>query len=118
MSFLRERRAWLGGGISVLFLGLFFWRGDPPGAGRSLTGANYLWLPPALAVLFIGVWFRSLRWAYLMRPLGRLSAQSAFLLVIVVAMANNILPVRAGDVVRAYLAGERCRLTKAGALTT
>jgi len=118
MMLLRQKRAWLGIGVSILFLALFLWRADLPAAGRALVGANYLWLPPALVVLFLGVWFRSLRWAYLVRPLGPLSAPSAFLLVIIGNMVNNILPVRTGDLVRAYLVGERHRLSKAGALTT
>lgn len=41
---------------------------DPAALGAALAQANFAYLVPALAVYFLGVWLRSVRWSLLLRP--------------------------------------------------
>jgi uncharacterized protein (TIRG00374 family) len=98
---------WLGAGISALFL-LFALRnlhlGDVWAAVRT---ARYGWIVPGVAVYFFGVWARTWRWDYLLRPVKHISLRRLFPVVVIGYMGNNIFPVRAGEVIRAYLLRQR-----------
>jgi hypothetical protein len=86
--------------------------------GAALAGANYLWLVPALAVYFVGVWLRALRWQYLLRPIQRLPAALLFRTIIIGYTANDVLPFRLGEVVRAFVLGRKTGISSAATLTT
>ena len=51
----------------------------------------------------------------LLRPLGSYRSVRLFPLVIIGFMANNLIPARIGELVRAYLLGEREGASKAAA---
>jgi uncharacterized protein (TIRG00374 family) len=84
----------------------------------ALTQANYAYLLPALVAYFAGVWVRSLRWSYLLQPIKGLSAGRLFPVVVIGYMANDVLPARLGELVRAYVLGEKERVSKTGTLAT
>ncbi len=86
--------------------------------GAALASANYLWLIPAIAVYFVGVWLRSLRWQYLLRPIQRIPASVLFETIVVGYTANDVLPFRLGEVVRAVLLSRKCGVSSAATLTT
>ena len=111
-------RFWLAIGISVAFLGLFVSRLDVGETWEILGEANYLALIPAILVYFGSVLFRTLRWQYLLAPVKSLEVRRLYPVVVVGYMANNILPVRLGEVVRAYYVGEREKVSKVAALAT
>ena len=111
-------RFWLAIGISVVFLGIFLSRLDLRETWELMGEANYLLIIPAVLVYFGSVYFRTLRWQYLMAPVKRLSVPRLYPVVVVGYMANNILPVRLGEVVRAYYVGEREKVSKVSALAT
>ena len=115
---LRNRQLWIGIVGTALFLGLFFWRTDLEDMVDKLAEANYWWFAPAIAVWFISAWFRSLRWRYLLHPIANLSTQTLYPVVVIGYMANNLLPARAGELVRAYIMGERHRLSIMATLGT
>jgi hypothetical protein len=50
---------------------------------------------------------RAERWKYLLRPLGNYNAKKLFPSVMIGFMANNILPARLGELVRAYSFGSK-----------
>ena len=111
-------RFWLAIGISVLFLGIFLSRLDLRDTWEHIGEANYFLLVPAIIVYFGSVYFRTLRWQYLLAPVKKLRVQRLYPVVVVGYMANNILPVRLGEVVRAYYVGERENVSKVSALAT
>ncbi len=92
-----------GVGISVLFLVLAlrglkldeFWDG--------VRNARYEWLVPGVAVYFVGVWIRTWRWHYLLRPMKSIPLKTLFPVVCIGYAGNNIYPARAGEVLRAYI---------------
>lgn len=84
----------------------------------KLGEANYLLLPPAVAIYFGAVYFRTLRWQYLLSPIKSLALVRLYPVVVVGYMANNLLPLRLGEVVRAYYVGDREKISKMSALAT
>ncbi len=99
-------------------LALFFYRANFGEIGSALAQARYIYLLPAVPVYFVAVVFRTLRWHYLLHPLKEVPSRRLFPVVVIGYMANNLLPVRLGDVVRSYLVGEKEGMSKAAALTT
>ncbi|HLZ71171.1 MAG TPA: lysylphosphatidylglycerol synthase transmembrane domain-containing protein [Dehalococcoidia bacterium] len=115
---LRSVRFWLGLAISAAFIGLLFWRTPTGDIVRALKGANYWWFLPALALYLASIWVRSFRYRFLVRDLAELSANQLFPVLCIAFMANNLLPARAGELMRVYVLGERYGLKKVSALGT
>lgn len=118
LPLLARWRLWLGLAVTVLFLALFLFFIDLAGMGRALRQANYWYMVPAVAVYFCGVGIRALRWAVVLGPVKRVSPARLFPVVVIGFTANNVLPVRLGELVRAYLLGEREEVSKTVALGT
>lgn len=118
LSFLRSGKLWLGLLGTALFLGLFFARTNLNELGDALADANYWWVVPAIAVWFISAWFRAIRWRVLLGHVLKISSRSLYPIVIIGYMANNLLPARTGELVRAYILGERHSVSKMSALGT
>lgn len=85
---------------------------------HAVTSANLVWLGPALALFFAGVGVRSLRWRILLTPLKPLAASTLFRVVVIGFMANNLLPARIGELVRAYVLWRDERVPPGGTLGT
>ena len=115
---LRSRRVWIGIAISLLFLALFLYRTDFGEIRDAFADANYAIAFASLPVYFLGIWVRTIRWQYLLRPIARISTPRLYPVVIIGLTANNLIPARAGELVRAYILGERERVSKAAALGT
>jgi glycosyltransferase 2 family protein len=100
---VRHGRVILGLLISALFL---YWalRGLKLNEFQEqLQQANYWWLLPGIIVYFIGVWARTWRWHYMLRPLKVIPLRRLFPVVCIGYAGNNIYPARAGEVLRAYV---------------
>ncbi|HNS00820.1 MAG TPA: lysylphosphatidylglycerol synthase transmembrane domain-containing protein [Anaerolineae bacterium] len=96
-------RTLLGFGISAFFL-YFALRGlDLREVRYWLSQATYYWLIPAVAIYFVGVWVRTWRWHYMLRPIKPITTKRLFPIVCIGYMGNNIFPLRAGEVLRAYV---------------
>ncbi len=61
---------------------------------------------------------RCWRWSVLMRPVAPIGPWRLFPYAIIGYMANNLLPARAGEVVRAYVTGERENVSRMGTFGT
>lgn len=101
-----------------MFIGLFLRATDPGELADAFEQANYWWLIPAVAVLFVAISARCIRWSILMRPVAPLSPARLLPYAIIGYMANNLLPARAGEVVRAYILGERENVSRMGTFGT
>jgi uncharacterized protein (TIRG00374 family) len=112
------KKFWIGLGVSVGFLALFFLTLDIGRLLDALAGANYLFLAPAIGLYMVSVLFRTLRWQRLLRPLRPVKLARLFPVVVIGYMANNLLPMRLGELVRSYYVGEREGISKTSALVT
>ncbi len=104
--------------MSAVLIALFLRATHPREIADALEAANYWWLVPALGVFFVGVVVRCMRWSVLMRPVAPMSPARLFPYAIIGYMANNLLPARAGEVVRAYVTGDREHVTRMGVFGT
>ncbi|MGH2367529.1 MAG: lysylphosphatidylglycerol synthase transmembrane domain-containing protein, partial [Chloroflexota bacterium] len=86
--------------------------------GHALAGARYVWLLPALALYFGGVWVRAVRWRTVLTPLANIPAARLFPVVVIGYMANNVLPARLGEIARCYVLRRREGIPQSAALGT
>ena len=104
--------------ISLLFLYLALRNVNYGNLLVSLQQANYLYLIPAIVLLMLTMWFRALRWYYLLGSVKRVTILNVFSAVMIGFMANNMLPVRIGELVRAYTLGRKENISKSLSLAT
>lgn len=115
---MKRWQFWAGLLISAVFL-YFSLRGLKLGeVWGSVQSAQYLWLLPGIAVYFAGVWVRSWRWHYMLRPLKKIPTRSMFPIVTIGYMGNNIYPARAGEVLRAVILKQREGVPVSASLAT
>jgi glycosyltransferase 2 family protein len=105
-----RKRYWLGIVISALLLYLTFRSVEMASVASALRQADLTFLIPALALYFMGVFVRTVRWFLLMRPVQRIGLGRLFVVVVVGYAANNLLPFRAGEAVRAFMLWKRERI--------
>jgi uncharacterized protein (TIRG00374 family) len=115
---LKQKRFWLGLIVSLVLLAFVFYQTDPAKILDSLRQAQYGYLIPALALYFLGVWVRAVRWHFLLRSIKPIPNRALFSTVVIGYMANDILPFRAGELVRAYVLGQQEKVSKAATLVT
>ncbi|MBI2935277.1 MAG: flippase-like domain-containing protein [Chloroflexi bacterium] len=115
---LKSRRFWLGLALSLLFIGLFLYRADPGRMGLALTEANYWYVIPGVFCYLGAMWWRTVRWQIILSPVGHLRVSRLWPVMIVGYAANNLLPVRLGELVRAYYLSSREGVSKTTAVAT
>ena len=74
-----------------------------PRLQRALLSANYFWLLPAFFLTMFALWIRAFRWKYFFSDYQSLRINSLWSAVMIGYMANNILPFRMGELVRAWI---------------
>jgi uncharacterized protein (TIRG00374 family) len=104
--------------ISAFFLALAFRRVDLHELGEHLRRANYWYLIPASVLTLVALWVRALRWGLLLYPLKRIGAGALFSATAIGFMCNNVLPMRLGELVRAYVIGRSSSVSPSGAFAT
>lgn len=115
---LKRRRFWLGVVISVILLYLTFREVEPELIAVAFRDADYRFALVACLFYFGDVLVRALRWQLLLSPIKQVSWRRLYSPLIIGYMANNLLPLRAGELARAYLVGQREQVSKASALAT
>lgn len=115
---LRRKRVWLGLAISVACLAFFLARSNLSDIRASFHGANYALAFAAVPVYFVAFWLRTMRWQALLKPIQHVPVLRLYPVALIGLMANNIAPARVGELVRAYLVGEREKMPKTTALGT
>ncbi|MEW5960566.1 MAG: lysylphosphatidylglycerol synthase transmembrane domain-containing protein [Chloroflexota bacterium] len=100
---LKRWNFWVGAVVSALFVVIALRGLDLRQVWQAMKGATYWWIAPGVLVYFMGVWARTWRWHYLLRPIKPISLKSMWPVVVIGYMGNNIYPFRAGEVIRAYI---------------
>jgi uncharacterized protein (TIRG00374 family) len=116
---LKSRQFIIGILISIIFLVWALANEDLGQVGSAFMKANYLALIPALALYAVGVWLRGVRWRILLSPIApTVSVYKTFEVVVIGYMANDVLPARIGELVRAYVLSKREGVRKTATLAT
>ena len=112
---LRNWRFWAGIAVSGALLALLLVTVDRQHLATALQSANYLYLAPAIALYFVGQWARAWRWRYLLAPVAPVPVGRLFVVINIGYMANNVLPFRLGELVRALYLSQREKAVSAPA---
>ncbi|MHB8173292.1 MAG: lysylphosphatidylglycerol synthase transmembrane domain-containing protein [Nitrospirota bacterium] len=112
---------WIGIVISAGLLALMFWwiGFDFRRLWDAAKGIDPWYLSAAVAINLAIYIVRALRWRYLMAPVKeRVKLSHLYSATMVGFMANDILPARLGEIVRAYVIGRRENVSKSSAFAT
>ena len=74
-----------------------------PQVVETFRRANYLYLIPGIGFLGVLYYFRVVRWQLFLRPIKRVRKLSVASATCIGFMANCVLPVRAGEIIRPYV---------------
>lgn len=104
--------------ISLVLLAWILSTFDLAEAGRALKAGNYLYLLPVAVLIFLNFSLRALRWGTLFTNTDVPHWSDLFQALMIGYLANNLLPARAGEVVRVYVLSQRKGLAKSTVLAT
>ncbi|WP_243371833.1 lysylphosphatidylglycerol synthase transmembrane domain-containing protein [Geotalea sp. SG265] len=102
-----DKKLLVGTGISLFFLVLLFAKIDFGKVLAAFKTMDYRYLLPVVFLTFVSYYLRAVRWKYLILPIKHTAMKSLFPATIIGYMANNILPARLGEFVRAYVLGKK-----------
>jgi uncharacterized protein (TIRG00374 family) len=102
--------------VSVVALALILKDVSLPELWEELKKGNYWWLIPTALISFAAMWVRALRWRALLDD--RLPIIRAFHIQNAANYLNNILPLRLGELGKAYLASRNSSITTMQSLST
>lgn len=107
-------------GVALAAACLFFaFRGiDCRELWESLTQADYVWLVPAMLFVLASMIFRAFRWRCLLSPVQTVGFMDLFSAINICFMANNFLPARSGEFIRAVLIGKKRGVSVSTVLAT
>jgi uncharacterized protein (TIRG00374 family) len=104
--------------LMIVLLAVFLWNVDFQEVGRSLAGADLQMLIAASLVAIFAYWLRSLRWQFILRPVGHVRHSSVLLTTAVGYAALSLLPARMGDLIRPLLLARREKIPASASLAS
>ncbi len=105
--------------ISVVLMWLLFRKTDFAGLVAALSNANYYWIIPNVLLIIFTMYQRANRWRFMIRPVKEVPFSKLLAATCIGFMANNVLPLRLGEFVRAYsLAYQDREVSKSASLAT
>lgn len=104
--------------ISAGLLLFLFYKVDFRQLGIALKEANYWWLIPNIVLIMVTMIFRAYRWKHMVQPIKVISFSRLFSITMIGFMANNVLPFRLGEFVRAYSLSMKEQVSKSASLAT
>jgi len=114
----RAVRLLIGLAISLVFVVATVSRVDLAEVAAALGRVDLRGLAVAVAIIFIELTLRGLRWQRLLAPMAAVPLRRSMAYLAIGYFANSMLPARLGDVARAYLAGQSFGLSRLGVLGT
>lgn len=91
---------------------------DLDSVARSLQSVSLDAVLLASLIYLLGFVWRALRWKLMLSPLAKVGAREAGEVIVLGYGANNVLPLRLGEIVRAYYAGRWMGCQRFGALSS
>jgi uncharacterized protein (TIRG00374 family) len=85
---------------------------------RALREVGYLWAVPVVGGTLLSIWVRAYRWKIMLEPVKVIPTGKTYAATMIGFMANNVLPMRLGELVRAYSIGKSSAISKSSAFAT
>ncbi len=104
--------------ISAFFLYLVFRKMDLHELSMELSAANFWYLIPASILTLIALWVRAVRWGVILHPVQRIPQGPLFSSTAIGFLGNNVLPMRLGELVRAYMIRRTAGVRASAAMAT
>ncbi len=104
--------------ISLILIYFVFRDVEPEKVIDELLNINYFLIIPAVVIQVLSYWIRAMRWSLMLTSIKKIKTARLFPIICINYLANNLLPLRAGEFVRAYLIGRKEGISKATALST
>ncbi len=105
--------------ISAVLIWFLFQKIDFFKLKLALQQANYWWFVPTIILIFTTMYLRAFRWKEMLAPIKGVPFSKLLAATCVGFMANNVLPLRMGEFVRAYsLSSQDKGITKSASLAT
>lgn len=114
----RKIAIFIGIPISLLFLYLAVRQVDFSKTIQVLAETNYLFLIPAAIVFIFDFSLRAFRWKIMLDTLKKCRFIDVLSVTFIGFFANAILPMRAGEIIRILLIGEKEKISRASATAT
>src|SRR5579863_9989320 len=115
---LNKKLVWFGFAFMAAMFFLLLRNIDWKDLWSAFAQFRAIWIIPSLAVYLLGYIIRGFRWEVLLSPIKKCNFQSLFPTLVIGFMANNLLPARAGEFVRAYLNGTKEKISRSASLAT
>ena len=113
---MKAVRVAIGLAVSAAFAWATLSRVDLAATRQALASAALPGLALAMAFVWLEIAVRAWRWRFLLSPLGKVGYGDAFCYTCVGYFANAMLPMRFGDVARAYLAATALGISRLATL--
>ena len=104
--------------ISALFLAMAVWNFDTEEFVKALREVHPLYFLPAFTFYLLSFLFRTFRWGRMLRGVKAIAPRPLFSYLVIGYMANNLLPARLGEIVRAYVTGKQERMSRSSAFAS
>ncbi|MBI5527377.1 MAG: flippase-like domain-containing protein [Deltaproteobacteria bacterium] len=104
--------------VSILLLVLAFWNVDFAKLLSVTAGAALLPIAAVAAINFVVVALKAYRWKVVLAATKNVGFPTVLLTTLVGFMANNVLPARAGELVRIIVLGKKAGISKTTVLGT
>lgn len=108
----------LGFAVTLAIVGFGLWRLDLSAVGDALRTADYRLIPFSAGATLASYLLRTARWRLILAPTHALPVRTLYAPLMIGFMANNLLPARMGELVRAYSLNRATGTPKTLALST
>lgn len=85
---------------------------------EAFAKASYIWTIPVMISVIVSMWIRAFRWHKLLLPVQNLNYGTLYSSIMIGFMANNLLPARVGEVIRALSLSQKHQLSKTSVFAT
>ena len=106
-------RLWFRLVLSAVLIGLLLWRVDLGQAWETLRHGRYIYLGLALPLYSLSKLVDAYRWRLMLQRIGRPPVLGLFGIYLMSNMANNLFPVRTGDILRVQVPARRYGISRA-----
>ncbi len=109
---------WVGIAITAVSLYIAFRDVHYKDVLRIFKDTDWWWAVPVLCTFIFSIWLRAFRWKIMLAPIKDVPVRRVYSATMIGFMANNVLPMRLGELVRAYALGHNSDVSKSSAFAT